>query len=102
MKIKLTTDLLTAQSIIGIFIVGTIMGFFLFPKIWPIRTYENIAYPINLGGLLLFGTGVIFFLFLSVLRYLEGNVLPFATGIAWMVFALGSTLGLYIRERRRQ
>lgn len=93
-NIENALSLVDAPQIIGLGIVGLIFG-------WVI--FSLAAFDTRTASTVLTMSGVVYFVFVIVIRYASGP-LPVAertigTGLLWLVFSLGATLGLMARRR---
>lgn len=95
----------TAFSIwdaLTLFSVGVMIGYLVFSQVWPLRTQSNLPYPIPLAAVVANGTFLVFFLLLLMLRWVGGQPFPLATAVEGLIFSMGGTIGLAIRNWRRR
>jgi hypothetical protein len=96
----MTFPLWSWPASVALLLLGLTMGWLLLPFLWPMRRESGLPMPVLVLGFMAVTVPSLFFLFVYVLRSVEGLAPPATTWAQWLVFAAGLTAGLWLEERR--
>lgn len=90
----------TWDAAAALLLLGIAIGWLILPLTWPLRRRDKLRLPVKGIALVVIIIPSLFYLFLSILRLVEGLTPPSTTWAQWIVFSIGLCVGLLIEERK--
>lgn len=86
-------------SAIALLAVGFLVGYTIWPNLWPIRIAEHRMPPVLVTAIAAVGTIFVFFAFLFALRWMTGDPFPLVTALQEELFVAAAAVGLRTRAK---